>query len=61
MQSSKPTKVLQLNLCTVQLAENITGKQYSFAITSPKSEDMYLRAQDETHLVEWVSAIGVCL
>lgn len=56
--SSKPVRVRQLNVCTVQLAENLTGKPFSFVIASPKSEDIYLRANDETALVEWVSAIG---
>lgn len=56
--SSKPVRVLQLSICTVQLAENITGKPFSFVITCPKMEDIYLRAADETFMVEWVSSIA---
>ena len=53
-------RVFHLNMCTVQLAESLTGKPFSFVLTSPKIEEMYLRAQDEHKMVEWVSAIGVC-
>eukprot|EP00026_Physarum_polycephalum_P004554 Phypoly_transcript_04576.p1 GENE.Phypoly_transcript_04576~~Phypoly_transcript_04576.p1 ORF type:complete len:652 (+),score=90.89 Phypoly_transcript_04576:179-2134(+) len=56
--SSKPVRVFHLSLCTVQLAENLTGKPFSFVLTSPKIEEMYLRAQDEKTMVDWVSAIG---
>jgi hypothetical protein len=54
-------RVFHLSLCTVQLAENLTGKPFSFVLTSPKIEEMYLRAPNEQTMVEWVSAIGVCL
>lgn len=57
-QSTKPVRVLQLSECTVQLAESLTGKPYSFVITCPKQEDLFLRAHDETRMVEWVSSIG---
>jgi len=49
---------MQLAQCQVQLAENLTGKPFSFVIHCPKQEDMYLRANDETKMVEFVSAIG---
>lgn len=53
-------KVFELVQCTVQLAENLTGKPFSFVLTTRGTEDVYLRAPDETKMVEWVSAIGVC-
>eukprot|EP00026_Physarum_polycephalum_P004312 Phypoly_transcript_04330.p1 GENE.Phypoly_transcript_04330~~Phypoly_transcript_04330.p1 ORF type:complete len:683 (+),score=138.92 Phypoly_transcript_04330:105-2153(+) len=56
--SSKPVRVMHLSECTVQLAENLTGKPYSFVMANPKQEDLFLRAFDETKMVEWVSSIG---
>jgi hypothetical protein len=60
-QSEKPSRVLQLHDCSLQLAQTLTNVKYSFAIykKSKASASAFWKCENESDMVAWLTTLKV--
>ena len=62
MQADKPSHVLALEDCTLQLAHLLTGTKNTFAIATRKKKSQpptYWKCETDSELVQWLTVLRV--